>query len=163
VEMERRRLHRERYSSLFAYCTDRLDSRSGSRKVPARPVQRRESKRRRHHIAQRVRDEVMVRGGMQCTFVGAEGRCPEKEGLQLDHAEPHAWGGSDDAANLRPRCAGHNLLEAERIFGVEFMRARRDTNRSRSGIDQHSRSQTGERSRSGTDVDSRIWTPPARG
>jgi hypothetical protein len=24
VEMERRRLHRERYSSLFAYCTDRL-------------------------------------------------------------------------------------------------------------------------------------------
>jgi hypothetical protein len=35
------------------------------------------------------------------------------------------------------------------------MRARRDTNRSRSGIDQHSRSQTGERSR--------IWTPPARG
>jgi 5-methylcytosine-specific restriction endonuclease McrA len=87
-----------------------------------------------------VRDEVMLRDEMQCTFVGAEGRCPEKEGLHLDHAEPHALGGSDDAANLRERCAGHNLLEAERIFGVEFMRARREANRSRSGSDQHSRS-----------------------
>jgi 5-methylcytosine-specific restriction endonuclease McrA len=98
-----------------------------------------------------VRDEVMLRDEMQCTFVGAEGRCPEKEGLHLDHAEPHALGGSDDAANLRERCAGHNLLEAERIFGVEFMRSRREANRSRSGTDEHSRSGTDEHSRSGTD------------
>jgi hypothetical protein len=87
-----------------------------------------------------VRDEVMLQGGMQCTFVGVEGRCPEKEGLHLDHGEPHALGGSDDAANLRPRCGGHNLLEAERIFGVEFMQSRREANRSRSGTSIDSRS-----------------------
>jgi hypothetical protein len=93
----------------------------------------------------------MLRDDMQCTFVGAEGRCPEKEGLHLDHAEPHALGGSDDAANLRERCAGHNLLEAERIFGVEFMRARREANRSRSGTSVDSRSGTSVDSRSGPD------------
>ena len=80
---------------------------------------------------------------------------PGEGGLHLDHAEPHALGGSDDAVNLRPRCAGHNLFEAERIFGAEFMRSRREANRSRPGSDQHSRSETVERSRSGTSVDSR--------
>jgi hypothetical protein len=80
----------------------------------------------------------MLRDGMQCTFVGPEGRCPKREGLQLDHAEPHALGGSDDASNLRARCADHNLLEAERIFGAEFMRARRDAHRSRSGTEDDS-------------------------
>jgi hypothetical protein len=106
---------------------------------------------------------------MQCAFVGAEGRCPEREGLQLDHAEPHALGGRDDAANLRAYCAPHNYQAAERIFGVEFMRARREANRSRSGTDVHSRfgsdayfrSKNDGDSRSGTDVNSRFGTDEA--
>jgi hypothetical protein len=100
----------------------------------------------------------MLRDEMQCTFVGVEGRCPEKEGLHLDHAEPHALGGSDDAANLRERCAGHNLLEAERIFGVEFMRARCEANRSRSGTSADSRPGTSVDSGPGTSIDSRSGT-----
>ena len=101
---------------------------------------------------------MVLRDGMQCAFVGAEGRCPQREGLQLDHAEPHALGGRDEAANLRAYCALHNYQAAERIFGVEFMRARREANRSRSETNVNSRSEPNANSRSEPNADSRSET-----
>ena len=77
---------------------------------------------RRGHIPQEVRREVAARDAEQCTYVDAEGnRCPARGFLELDHIEPKALGGGDEAANLRLRCRVHNRLHAEQIFGREYI------------------------------------------
>jgi hypothetical protein len=41
--------------------------------------------------------------------------------LELDHVVPVALGGASTIANLRVRCRGHNLLDAEQVFGRAHM------------------------------------------
>jgi hypothetical protein len=78
------------------------------------------------HIAAHVRQAVWERDGGHCTFVGTNGRrCPARDHLEFDHAVPFARGGEATAANLRLRCRAHNQYEAERVFGVDFMRRKR--------------------------------------
>jgi 5-methylcytosine-specific restriction endonuclease McrA len=65
-----------------------------------------------------VRDEVFVRDGGSCSYVGADGkRCGSTHVLQIDHVQPVARGGSASVGNLRLLCAYHNRLEAERLMG----------------------------------------------
>jgi len=74
------------------------------------------------HVPDEVRDEVVVRDGGQCTFVAPDGtRCQCKKGLQIDHINPFAVGGSHDVSNLRLLCGGHNKLAAERTMGKHVM------------------------------------------
>jgi len=54
-------------------------------------------------------------------------RCRETAFLELHHLDPHARGGSDAAANLTLRCRAHNALAAERDFGRDFMRQKRES------------------------------------
>jgi 5-methylcytosine-specific restriction endonuclease McrA len=84
----------------------------------------------RPKIPQWVRDQVLVRDGRRCTYVGPDGRCPAVTELELDHICPHAQGGSDDMDNLRTLCRAHNQRAAEIVFGVEFVRRCRDEDRS---------------------------------
>ena len=61
----------------------------------------------------------------QCTYVDSEGRrCACRTRLELDHIQPRALHGGDDASNLRTRCRPHNLHAAEEIFGKEHVAAR---------------------------------------
>jgi 5-methylcytosine-specific restriction endonuclease McrA len=53
-------------------------------------------------------------------------RCSETHLLELDHILPIARGGQSTVDNLRVRCRAHNQHEAERVFGVAFMRAQRE-------------------------------------
>ena len=77
------------------------------------------------HIAASTRREVFARDGEQCTYMDIEGRrCACRMRLELDHIEPRALGGSDDASNLRARCRAHNLHAAEEIFGKEQVAAK---------------------------------------
>jgi 5-methylcytosine-specific restriction endonuclease McrA len=74
------------------------------------------------HVPDEIRDQVFVRDGGQCTFVGAEGtRCQSKKGLQIDHIVPYAAGGTHDPSNLRLLCSAHNRLMAERALGKHVM------------------------------------------
>lgn len=51
------------------------------------------------------------------------GRCCESTyQLEVDHIIPRALGGTDHPSNLRCLCKQHNLLEAEKRLGREFMR-----------------------------------------
>ena len=69
-------------------------------------------------ISRRIRDEVFLRDGGRCTFIGSDGRrCGSRHNLQIDHIIPHALGGDNSPRNLRLLCGKHNRLEAERIFG----------------------------------------------
>jgi 5-methylcytosine-specific restriction endonuclease McrA len=75
------------------------------------------------HIPQSIRDKVFVRDGGRCTFVGDDGkRCDSDWNLQIDHIIPFAKGGANSPDNLRLLCARHNISEAEREYGAEFMK-----------------------------------------
>ncbi len=77
-------------------------------------------------IPAHARREVWARDGGRCTFTSAEGRrCSERRGLEFDHVLPYARGGRAESSNLRLRCRPHNQLEAELVFGAEFMESKR--------------------------------------
>ena len=77
------------------------------------------------HIPAATRREVFARDGEQCTYVDSEGRrCECRTRLELDHIQPRALDGGDDASNLRARCRPHNLHAAEEVFGKEHVAAR---------------------------------------
>jgi hypothetical protein len=85
------------------------------------------------HIPNTVKQAVWVRDKGQCTFTSESGhRCPAREFIEFDHAEPVARGGIATVANIRLRCRAHNQYDAERAFGSEFMRHKREAARSRS-------------------------------
>jgi 5-methylcytosine-specific restriction endonuclease McrA len=77
-----------------------------------------------------VKYAVWQRDGGRCTFVSDSGhRCEAVGLLEFDHIEPVARGGESTVDNLRLRCRAHNQYEAERAFGAEFMRRKREVAR----------------------------------
>jgi 5-methylcytosine-specific restriction endonuclease McrA len=79
------------------------------------------------YISAHVRRRVWERDHGQCTFVGSKGRrCASRRFLEFDHVVPVAQGGSASVDGLRLRCRAHNQLEAERAFGADFMRRKRE-------------------------------------
>jgi 5-methylcytosine-specific restriction endonuclease McrA len=103
----------------------------GTSSVPYREtLPRRGGMTKRPKIPQRVRDQVLIRDGHRCTYIGTDGRCPAGTELEIDHICPHAQGGSDHIDNLRTLCRAHNQRAAEVVFGVEFVRRRRGESRS---------------------------------
>jgi hypothetical protein len=74
--------------------------------------------RRRKHIANETRRELLARGDVRCAFVASDGRrCDARAFLQFHHRHAWACGGSDTADNLELLCRAHNRLLAERDFG----------------------------------------------
>lgn len=107
---------------------DALIEKLEKRKLAAteKPREARQSARRRH-IPARVKRGVWKRDQGQCTFVSDTGhRCRERKFLEYDHVEPVALGGQATEEGMRLRCRGHNQYEAERMFGAEFMRNKRE-------------------------------------
>ena len=93
---------------------------------------------RTSRIRSAVRREVFERDGAQCTYVAEDGRrCESRAFLELDHAEPKAVGGSDEAQNLRVRCRAHNQLWAEQAFGREWIERRRHFRQKKSTAAHH--------------------------
>jgi 5-methylcytosine-specific restriction endonuclease McrA len=79
------------------------------------------------YIPAELKRKVAERDGYQCAFLSATGRrCSERSDLQVDHIVPIARGGCTTLDNLRLLCAAHNQYEAERVYGEDFMRAKRE-------------------------------------
>jgi hypothetical protein len=96
--------------------------------VPSQaPCARRCSIRRdQRYVPAHVRRAVWERDRGQCTFVSSAGRrCTATRFLEFDHMDPVARGGRATVDRMRLRCRAHNQYEAERVFGVDFMRQRR--------------------------------------
>jgi len=75
-----------------------------------------------------VKRAVWERDGGRCTFVSETGhRCPARKLLEFDHVEEVARGGRATVDGMRLRCRAHNQYGAERTFGVEFMRHKRES------------------------------------
>ncbi len=79
------------------------------------------------HIPADVKREVWRRDEGHCTYVSEEGRrCGARSMLEYDHVEEFCRGGAASAENIRLRCRAHNQYAAERSFGIEFMRRKRE-------------------------------------
>jgi 5-methylcytosine-specific restriction endonuclease McrA len=85
------------------------------------------------HIPADVQRAVWERDGGQCTFVSESGqRCPATRRLEFDHILEVARGGEATVDGIRLLCRAHNQYQAERTFGAEFMRCKREAARERS-------------------------------
>ena len=77
-----------------------------------------------------VKRAVWERDGGRCTFLSESGRrCPARSLLEFDHVDPVARGGRATVEGMRLRCRAHNQYGAERTFGGEFMRHKREETR----------------------------------
>ena len=77
-----------------------------------------------------VRRAVWERDHGQCTFVSEAGRrCQARTLLEFDHVDEVARGGRASVAGIWLRCRAHNQYGAERTFGSEFMRRKREAAR----------------------------------
>ena len=92
--------------------------RSAKQDCTQRSVTKAASKRR-SHIANDVRRQLLARDGCCCAFVSDDGRrCDARAFLQFHHRQAWAHGGADSADNLALFCQAHNRLAAERDFGA---------------------------------------------
>jgi len=83
--------------------------------------------RRARFIPAHVKRAVWKRDRGRCTFVGPDGHpCNSRQFLEYDHVRPVARGGKANVAGVRLRCRAHNQYEAERAFGADFMRRKRE-------------------------------------
>lgn len=87
--------------------------------IVARPREAKSTRATSRHIPAAVRREVWRRDKGRCAYVGSEGRCRERAGLQLHHVKPFAAGGEATADNIELRCRAHNSYEAETFFGPQ--------------------------------------------
>lgn len=74
------------------------------------------------HIPMRIRRAVWKRDEGRCAFVGAQGRCIEREPLEFHHVVPFAAGGSTTIENIQLRCRAHNKHKGVLLFGEDAMR-----------------------------------------
>jgi 5-methylcytosine-specific restriction endonuclease McrA len=85
---------------------------------------------RKRHVSASVRRAVWKREGGQCTFASETGhRCSGRKFLEFDHVDPVAHGGTATVERMRLQCRAHNQYEAERTFGSEFMKRKRQAAR----------------------------------
>ena len=75
---------------------------------------------------------VWQRDEGQCAFVGDSGnRCQAKNGLEYDHVNPVARGGTATADNIRLLCRAHNQYAADQTYGTAFMNGKRQAGKRR--------------------------------
>ena len=80
--------------------------------------QRPNAQRKRRHVQNEVRRQLLARDGLCCTFTNEGGqRCSARAFLQVHHERAWSKGGPDTLDNLRLLCAAHNRLLAELEFG----------------------------------------------
>jgi len=94
--------------------------------TPPQPADPERSKstgaRRRAHIPNATRRELVERDGLRCSYTGPDGhRCSARGFLQIHHEHAWAKGGPDTPDNLRLLCARHNRLLAEREYGAQYV------------------------------------------
>jgi 5-methylcytosine-specific restriction endonuclease McrA len=106
--------------------TELLKRKAGATTRPRKDAPRAAETRTRT-IPAHVRRVVWTRDAGRCTFTSDAGRrCGATRALEYDHLVPFARGGETTVPGLRLRCRAHNQYEAERAFGAELMRRKRE-------------------------------------
>lgn len=98
-----------------------------------------------NEFSRHATSEIYERHGEQCAFVDERtgARCNSRAFLQKDHVVLRAFGGSSESENGRPLCARHNLFEAKRVLGRDYVehriRARQQERRSSQSVSSATR------------------------
>jgi hypothetical protein len=73
-------------------------------------------------VTNQTRREVAERDAMSCVYVDETGkRCGARAFVQCDHRDARGRGGGSGTDNVRQLCAAHNRLEAERVYGRDYV------------------------------------------
>ncbi len=116
----------------------KLERRKG-RQRPSRPDEivknpRDDEPAKSRYIPSEVVERVHARAGHQCEYRGPNRtRCSSRTGLQIDHVRPFAIFLSNDERFLRLLCPAHNQLEAEHVYGADFIQWKIDERRGQLG------------------------------
>ncbi len=82
-------------------------------------------KAKSRYIPSEVRERVLERASHRCQFKANDGtRCTARTGLEIEHERPFAIYRSHEERFLKALCRRHNLFQAERFYGIQFMRAK---------------------------------------
>ena len=126
------------FEQALAVLLEKLKGRRRRATTPPRPRRQSKTKPQRRsrsrHVPAAVARDVRTRDEERCAFVGRQGRCPERDRLQLHHVKPFAAGGESTVANIELRCPAHNGYEAEQYFGPEVVAAARARAAARCGV-----------------------------
>lgn len=82
------------------------------------------TQRNSRYIPQALRIALWKEANGRCTFISPEtgSRCESTFGLEIEHCQPHAFGGSStDLKNLRLLCRKHNQWQAIQSYGFDKM------------------------------------------
>ncbi len=103
--------------------------RSPSAPKPARA--KKKAKASTRHVPYGTRRLVVGHDTLRCSFVGPDGRrCSETAYLELDHRKGFARTGEHSADDMQLLCKAHNQLAAEKLYGRDFMKRKREAARS---------------------------------
>ncbi len=123
IALDKKDLKRKRARRL-----EREAKRNGG--TPGKKTRPDEIRAKSRYIPSEVRERVHARAGHQCEFRALDGtRCRSRTGLEIEHKLPFALHRSHDERFLSLHCRPHNLLSAERVFGVAFMQEKIDASR----------------------------------
>jgi len=87
----------------------RISLGNSSQTRPEEPLIRTETHRRPVKIS--IKHQVIQRDGLQCSYLGHDGRrCEQKRWLRLHHIKEVAKGGTNIASNLRLMCSSHHAF-----------------------------------------------------
>ena len=100
-----------------------------------------EEKETSRYISSEVRERLLAKAGHRCEFYAKDGtRCGARTKLEIEHERPFAIYRSHEERHLRILCDRHNRLQAERVYGAEFIQAKIDEKKRqknpRSGVRQ---------------------------
>jgi hypothetical protein len=102
---------------------DLLLSQAAKRKGLVEKPQKKLRPSKAEHIPAHIRREVWKRDGGRCQWRIHNGElCGCTEGLQFDHIEPLALGGTSTVDNVRLLCAAHNREAARLVLGDWVLR-----------------------------------------
>jgi hypothetical protein len=113
----------ESVEALLEAGLDLLLSQAAKRKGLVEKPQKKLRPSKAEHIPAHVRREVWKRDGGRCQWRLHTGEiCGCTKGLQFDHIEPLALGGTSTVANVRLLCAVHNREAARLVLGDWVLR-----------------------------------------
>jgi hypothetical protein len=134
----------ESVEALLEAGLDLLLSQAAKRKGLVEKPQKKLRPSKAEHIPAHVRREVWKRDGGRCQWKLHDGElCGCTVGLQFDHVEPLALGGTSTADNVRLLCPAHNREAARLVLGdwvLRYARKGREVRAPAASVDPASRS-----------------------
>ena len=111
---------------------ERRKKRANSSKAKSRlnEIPKNDEPAKSRYIPSEVSERVHARANYECEYRAPDGRrCSARTGLQIEHVRPFGIYHSNDERFLKLRCAQHNRLAAERVYGAAFIQRKIDERR----------------------------------